>query len=202
MKRADRSDNLREACIQEALRIIETDGVEHLSMREVARRLGISHQAPYKHFASRDHVLAEIVRRCFDDFAAQLEARPHTVDPQADLSAMGAAYVGYAADHPLQYRLMFGTPLPDPAAHPEMMEQARRAFSLLRDAIARARPQAQVDLDALYVWSTLHGLAAILELDMFDTLTVAQVPLDEMVRQVIGRIGTGLEGSPSSEQTG
>ena len=151
-----KAEDLREACLREALAIIETAGVEKLSMREVSRRLGVSHQAPYKHFRSRDHILAEIVSRAYAAFAKHLENRPQTGDPDADLGAMGRAYFRYALAHPLQYRLMFGTPLPDPEQHPTMMQQARHAFALLQDAIARLplasqtpRAEARVDFDAL-----------------------------------------------------
>ncbi|MCG8692745.1 MAG: TetR/AcrR family transcriptional regulator, partial [Minwuiales bacterium] len=65
--------DLREACVREALAIIDTSGVEELSLREVARRLGVSHQAPYRHFPSRDHILAEIVTRAFESFARYLD---------------------------------------------------------------------------------------------------------------------------------
>jgi AcrR family transcriptional regulator len=57
--------DLKEACVQAAREVIAEQGVEGLSMRDVARKLGISHQAPYRHFESRDHLLAEIMRRCF-----------------------------------------------------------------------------------------------------------------------------------------
>ncbi len=103
--------DVREACIDEALVIIEAEGIEALSLREVARRLGVSHQAPYKHYPSRDHLLAEVVRRAFAAFADHLDARPRKADPFADLHAMGQAYLDYALRHPLQYRLIFGTPL-------------------------------------------------------------------------------------------
>ncbi|MFX4450801.1 TetR/AcrR family transcriptional regulator, partial [Acinetobacter baumannii] len=52
-----------------------------LSLRDVARRLGVSHQAPYKHFPSRDHILAEVVGRAYASFAAHLEKRPRSDDP-------------------------------------------------------------------------------------------------------------------------
>ena len=146
--------------------IIAEHGVEGLSLREVARRLGVSHQAPYKHYPSRDHLLAEVIARAYAAFAAHLDARPHHDDPHADLHAMGEAYLSYALSHPLEYRLMFGTPLPDPAAHPDMMRQSRHAFALLRDAIARLdRPEAghaAPELDAMYVWATVHGLASLI----------------------------------------
>jgi AcrR family transcriptional regulator len=67
--------DLKEACVQAAREVIAEQGVEGLSMRDVARKLGISHQAPYRHFESRDHLLAEIMRRCFVDFADHLDHR-------------------------------------------------------------------------------------------------------------------------------
>lgn len=195
-----KSADLREACIQEALAIIETDGVENLSLREVSRRLGISHQAPYKHFASRDHILAEIVSRAFDTFAAYLDAQPRSDDPHATLEGMGRAYFAYARSHPLQYRLMFGTPLPDPAQHPQMMHSARHAFDLLRDSIAELRVQrgksaasSVVELDALFVWSTLHGMASILPLRVWDTLSLPPEVIDTAARHLLDRIDAALE---------
>jgi AcrR family transcriptional regulator len=192
MTQHDRQQNLREACLQEAMRIIETDGIEQLSMREVSRRLGISHQAPYKHFASRDHILAEILARCFEDFARHLEARPRSEDPHADLLAMGHAYLTYAAQHPLQYRLMFGMPLPDAAQHPQMMEKAGQAFNLLREAISRMGERASLDSDALFVWATMHGLAGILRMQLYQHLSVASHTDEQIIQAVLHRIGTGL----------
>jgi hypothetical protein len=71
-----RALELRDACIVAAQEVIAERGVENLSLREVARKLGVSHQAPYKHYPSRDHLLAEVMRRCFQRFAAHLDARP------------------------------------------------------------------------------------------------------------------------------
>ncbi len=57
----DKPADLKEACIQAAREVIAEQGVESLSMRDVSRKLGVSHQAPYRHFPSRDHLLAEIM---------------------------------------------------------------------------------------------------------------------------------------------
>ena len=88
--------------------IIGETGIEELSLRDVARRLGVSHQAPYKHFPSRDHLLAEIVSRAFAAFAQHLDARPRSQNPHEDLAAMGRAYLDYAREHPFHYPLMPG----------------------------------------------------------------------------------------------
>ncbi len=194
-----RPANLREACIEEAHAIIEAEGVERLSLREVARRLGVSHQAPYKHFPSRDHILAEIVARAFADFAAFMDARPDTSDAGEDLLVMSRAYLDYAKAHPLQYRLMFGTPLPDPQDHPQMMEQARHAFSLLTGALERlagsAKPkpaEGGVLLDALFVWSALHGLSGIASGGAMKELHIPPAIAEQAAGHLVQRLGDAI----------
>lgn len=195
----DRRRNLREACLREAGAIVEETGVEGLSLREVARRLGVSHQAPYKHFPSRDHLLAEIVGGAFDAFARHLDERPRGETAAADLAAMGQAYVAYARAHPLQYQLMFGTPLPDPNQHPEMMRSARHAFALLRDGICRLRgadgdgAAGDAELDALFVWSAVHGVASILESAAIGTLGLSPAARAAVVPHALRRVGAALE---------
>ncbi|MDJ0942565.1 MAG: TetR/AcrR family transcriptional regulator [Kiloniellales bacterium] len=192
--------NLREACLDEALAIIEAEGVEALSLREVARRLGVSHQAPYKHFPSRDHILAEIVARAFESFARHLDARPRRADPQDDLAGMCRAYLDYARAHPLQYRLMFGDLLPDLKKHPDMMRQARHAFALLNDCLTRLSARAgapasesAVALDALFVWSGVHGLARILQSRAAQTLELPPDVVEAAAAHLVARIGQALE---------
>lgn len=156
---------LKEACIQAARDVIAERGVEGLSMRDVARKLDISHQAPYRHFPSRDHLLAEIMRRCFEDFANYLDhsAQSHAQD---QLRGMGEAYMTYAARKPLEYRLMFGTPWPEPAAHTELVKYAVHAFDVLRQNLLmkhgkKKGAKKQAELEALFIWSALHGMATI-----------------------------------------
>jgi len=190
--------DVREACVAEAFRIVEEAGVESLSLRDVARRLGVSHQAPYKHFPSRGHMLAEIISRSFDDFSAFLQSRPAEDDPEADLQALGNRYMEYSQKHPLHYRLMFNTPMPDPGQHPQMMEKARFAFGILCDRLARMplRPvpgaQPSPELDALFIWSTLHGLASLLQSDVFETLGLSEAERAMSVARCFARMDLAL----------
>ena len=191
--------DLREACLAEALAIITAHGAEKLSLREVARRIGVSHQAPYRHFASRDHVVAEIVRRAFCEFADALRRSPPTDDPAADSLAMGMAYVQFALAEPLKYRLMFGGTLPHPANHPDMMQDARAAFNVLRASLIRlyqARGQrpdtAMIDREALFAWSSLHGVVSLLRTDAFGTLDLAPTARTEFVAHALQKIGAAL----------
>lgn len=199
MKTKARPEDVREACIAEAFRIIEEQGVEHLSLRDVARRIGVSHQAPYKHFPSRDHILAEIVARCFDEFAAFLKARPEAAEPHDDLRNMGLRYLEYARLHPLKYRLMFSTKLPDPRHYPRMMQNAHQAFAILRDRLrgmrlktaAPSSPQS-AEFDAMFIWSTLHGLSSLLESDLRATLGMPATEHVRAVQRCFARINLAL----------
>lgn len=188
--------DVREACVVAARAAIAEHGVENLSLRDVARRLGVSHQAPYKHYANRDALLAEVMRRCFEHFAQHLDARKHNELPHEDMSAMGRAYLEYAQANPLEYRLMFGTPWPAAAEHPGLVRDAQHAFGLLKLALkrthgAKASSQA-IELDALFIWSALHGLSSILQSNAIDSLGLSQSVLKKSPTHVLQRIGSGL----------
>jgi AcrR family transcriptional regulator len=189
------NSNLREACVEEAISIIADVGLASLSLREVARRLGVSHQAPYKHFPSRDHILAEVVGRAFASFSAQLEKHARGSDPYEDLGNLGRSYLDYARKHPLQYQLMFGMPLPDPKKHPDMMIKAEHAFNMLQEAITKLPghgPDANIELDALYVWSVVHGLAGLFETGAAKKLGISKAKLADATNNALSRIGRSL----------
>jgi AcrR family transcriptional regulator len=197
--------NLRAACIAEAIKIIDAKGVENLSLREVARRLGVSHQAPYKHFPSRDHILAEIVRQAFETFSAFLEARDVTGDPVHDFAEMGRAYLRFAESHPLQYRLIMNADLPRPDDYPEMLQSAQRLFSLVISGlesfptvpVAEGKDE-KIDFDALFVLSVMHGfssmhgspLAGAMRLTP-EELASATPEILKRIAKAIGKVGTG-----------
>ena len=197
--RNDKPDDLREACIDEAFNIVEQAGVENLSLREVSRRLGVSHQAPYKHFPSRDHILAAIVARAFHDFAAFLESRPPAEDPSEDLRNMGVRYMQYALANPLKYRLMFNTALPPARDHPGMMADARHAFSILHHRLTSMAIRdmgggtRSPRLDAMFIWSTIHGLASLLQSDVLDSLDMTDAELQDAFPHALARLSLALD---------
>lgn len=191
--------DLRDACIVAAQEVIAERGIENLSLREVARKLGVSHQAPYKHYPSRDHLLAEVMRRCFQRFAAHLDARPRHEDPEQDLQSLGLQYLAYARENPLEYRLMFSTTWPASADQAELVRDATHAFDVLRGVLRRMHgdsPEVRetVELDALYIWSTVHGLAGVMNGQCIDRLELKAKVLKQTVSHAMDRMGIGLAG--------
>ncbi|OYU43708.1 MAG: TetR family transcriptional regulator [Burkholderiales bacterium PBB4] len=160
--------DLKDACIEAAQAVIAEHGIEKLSLRDVARRLNVSHQAPYKHYPSRDHLLAEVLRRCFRRFTLALNGRNRSMEPIEDMRALGASYLNFALQNPLEYRLMFGTPWPEVEASPDLLVDSRHSFNVLREALtplyaATGASADEIDTDAMFVWSSMHGLATILQ---------------------------------------
>lgn len=192
---------LRDACIVAAQQVIAERGIEHLSLREVARRLGVSHQAPYKHYPSRDHLLSEVMRRCFQRFAQHLDSRARFDDPVQDLESLGQQYMAYAQQHPLEYRLMFSTTWPEAAGSPALVRDATHAFDVLRSVLRRlhgdtARAREAVELDALYIWSTMHGLAGVMNGPCIGQLDLRAKVLKQAVPHAMDRLRTGLGQPP------
>ena len=188
---------LRDACIAAAREAIALNGIECLSLRDVARRLGVSHQAPYKHYPSRDHLLAEVMRRCFQQFAQDLDGRKHFDDPHQDLESLGRRYLSYAKQHPLEYRLMFGTPWPAAAEHSDLLRDSTHAFDILRQVLRRihgssAKQCERADLDAMFVWSTMHGLAGVMNGECIGKLGLQQKMLGQVVQHVMDGVARGL----------
>jgi AcrR family transcriptional regulator len=187
----------RDAYLVAAEQVIAERGLESLSLREVARKLGVSHQAPYKHYPSRDHLLAEVMRRCFQRFAAHLDAREHFDAPEDDLASLGRQYLSYAQQHPLEYRLMFSTPWPDTATDPDLVRDAVRTFDILRQVLRRMHDAMEstadrVDLDALFVWSSMHGLAGVINGDVIGRLELDSGLLNRTTAHVMGLVGRAL----------
>ncbi len=151
--------DLRTALLRAGREILEAGGTGALSLREVARRAGVSAMAPYRHFPDRAGLLAAIAAEGFRAFAACLGDADRATDPRAALLAQGAAYVGFAIGSPAQFRLMFGPELP--RDDPDLAMAQAAAYGVLADRVANlVTPERREDA-ALACWSMMHGLAML-----------------------------------------
>lgn len=144
--------------LRAAGKILEEEGVDALSLRELTRRAGVSHAAPYRHFPDRESLLAALAAEGF----ALLGETQQRAAAAGGLRAMGEAYVGFALAHPQRFRLMFGGTVRI-ARHKALREVATRAFDGLAGALAARSPEAQGARDAsIAAWALVHGLAQLL----------------------------------------
>ncbi|HXJ84883.1 MAG TPA: TetR/AcrR family transcriptional regulator [Candidatus Methylomirabilis sp.] len=143
------------------------DGVDGVSMRQLAEALGCSPMTPYRYFRNKDEILAAVRAAAFDRFAGALEAA--AAKAKRNLRAAGqatsAAYMRFALGDPDAYRLIFDLSQPHPDRYPELARasaRARRAMSAALEKLVRAGIFAG-DPEVLgYVfWATLHGLVVL-----------------------------------------
>lgn len=151
--------DLGPALIDAALDLLAEEGVDALSLRGVARRVGVSAMAPYRYFPDKAALLAAVARRGFEHLAAAMREASCTAEPREGLVAIGVAYVAYAVDHPALFRLMFG---PKCCSGDLGLRAARDAtYAILSNSVARAYPNAQHEALILGCWSLTHGLASL-----------------------------------------
>ncbi|MEO1070365.1 MAG: TetR/AcrR family transcriptional regulator [Cyanobacteria bacterium J06638_6] len=157
---------MRRALLDAALQAL-ADGND-ISLRGVARRAGVSHAAPYRHFADKEALLAAVAEEGFAAFGQCLQAAKESKeDPLQALQAAGVAYVQYAIQHPTRYRVMFGQNLYSCDQYPSLVAASGATFEILVSIIQAGQAQGQIKADdtrqlALAAWAQVHGLAMLL----------------------------------------
>lgn len=159
---------LFESLVDAAGAVLEADGLEALSLREVARRAGVSTAAPYHHFADKQALLVALAIDGFDDLAAALtRATAKVKTPRARLQAVADGYLRFAKQRPALYQLMFSPLLASARGAGPLFEASQRALSVLRGAVLSGRRGAD-GIDVLLAWALGHGVASLVELGLFD----------------------------------
>lgn len=151
--------DLRTALLDIAEALLDEGGPEAVSLREAARRAGVSPTAAYRHFADKESMQVALAVRGFDAFSLSL-AEAASGDPDEPLSAMGQAYVRFAVMRPGRFRLMFGTAVAERERHPELKAAVERASVGFRGAIGPSESTDNV-LAMVRAWSMVHGLAQL-----------------------------------------
>jgi AcrR family transcriptional regulator len=137
--------------------------VETVSLREIARRAGVSHAAPKHHFPTMGDLLGEIAARGFEKFVSTLAQAAQQNSEQsgkARLMAMGHAYLRFAENNAAVYGLMFGK-VENVAMTPNMVNQSMQAWMQLEKAVADVIGPSRSATGAMHVWSSVHGLSML-----------------------------------------
>jgi AcrR family transcriptional regulator len=147
---------------QAALAILEKEGLPALSLRSVARRAGVSHAAPYRHYPSREALLADVACEGLAQLRGELAQAASAPGDRGDrIVRIGGAYLRFATRHEGLLRLMFGSELPNRSEFPGVAE----GTALIGEEIGRALNDAA---GGLAVWAAMHGLAMLILDDVID----------------------------------
>ena len=162
--------DLKNALIQAGIVILAEEGVGGLSLRKVARRAGVSHAAPYAHFADKQNLIAAIAsdghKKIFERFEA-VRAR-HADDPLRQFVAGAWAFVEFGLKSPDHYKITFSGAIQDEHSHSEFIEYSQRNMQALRVIVEQCRSaevlrgdSADPELQAVSIWGMLHGLVLL-----------------------------------------
>ncbi len=205
--------DLRRALIEAALALVGEEQDWAFSLREVARRAGVSHNAPYNHFSEKRDLLGAVAAAGFDALRERMRAAIAGIDrPRTALLACATAYVSAGVENPALYRLMFGSALaaPAPAARPgttkedsgrpaEARAAGAGAKAVLDEIILRgakrgdfaisATNKSELSIAALSNWSAVHGLTML----VIDSLTGSELAIDTLVNRLMRTLLEGME---------
>ena len=160
---SEQHGDVRRLVLDAAIAIIESDGADSVSMREVARRAGVSHQAPYHYFGDRSGILAAISEEGFAGLAQAFRDVHETEMPAAKAGFI--AYLNFAREHIGHFRVMFRNDICGVMTHELTAVAADSAFDELRLMVSRITGP-EIDPNkaftfAAMLWSLSHGLATL-----------------------------------------
>ena len=161
-ERAYHHGDLRNGLLEAARGILEEQDLSALTLRAVARRAGVSHAAPYRHFANHEALLAELGLEGFAELRQYIQEAGKVGGPESDrIANIGAAYMRFVAKRPAVARLMFGPQLP----HREKFPALGTAAEAIGTEIGAALSDPTL---GLAVWAAVHGLAMLVLENVID----------------------------------
>jgi len=163
--------DLKNALIRAGIEILTQEGIGGLSLRKAARKAGVSHAAPYAHFADKQSLIAAIAaeghRRIWERLTAVLTQ--YADNPARLLPKAAWAYVSFGLEFPDYYKVTFSGTLENEHIYPEFMEYSQRNIQLLKTFIEQCRSagilqteEIDSEIQAISLWGQLHGLVSLI----------------------------------------
>lgn len=163
--------DLKNALIKAGIEILSKEGVSGLSLRKAARQAGVSHAAPYAHFADKQTLIAAIASDGHSKINERLEAAlaRYPKDPLRQFVSVAWAYAQFGLESPAHYKITFSGVLQDEHSHPEFVEFSQRNMQVLRIIIEHCREagilntsDTDAELQAVSLWGVIHGLVSLM----------------------------------------
>ena len=184
--------DLRDALVQAALRDAEQGGPEAISIKALAKRLGVSQPAPYRHFADREALLAAVTAEAFRQFSATLRESIRKPSRRSKLSRFAQATLAFGLRRNGIYRLMFASRIMACAAKgSELHVAAMETFALVLEALEAPAVGMLRERHALKIWAALHGVVMLAEQGLL-TGQIAGMTREELVEDIVAETKLAL----------
>ncbi|AVH55334.1 MULTISPECIES: TetR/AcrR family transcriptional regulator [Streptomyces] len=162
MSASETETGLRARLIEAGVDLVTKEGAQALTLREIARRAGVSHGAPRRYFPTHLELLSAIARRGFTDLGARATQAvgESEAGPRAQLATLARVYMDFALTNRGMYELMFRHDLLE-SNRLGLRETSLPLFGALVDLVGRVRPEAEAPVVAGALWANLHGIAQL-----------------------------------------
>jgi AcrR family transcriptional regulator len=180
-KRPYRHGNLPAALLAAARQILDENGLQAVGLRETARRVGVSATAAYRHFTSKEDLLASVAAEGFHELAAAMQSATRGANP---LTRAGLAYIEFADQNRGLFRLMFGPVLAERTKYPTLQAATAGVEALLLRGVADLDQRPLNDnLAAMAAWGLVHGLSHLI-VDGFFPAARASLQAEEILAKI------------------
>lgn len=187
--------DLKNALINAGVEILSEEGVPGLSLRKVAQRAGVSHSAPYAHFADKQALIAAIstegYRRLYEKLAAVRQS--YVGNPLRQLVEAGWVYTRFALDDPAHFKITFSGVIEKEKDHPDFVEMSQKSFAVVVEIVrecqaAEILEAGPTDAAAVSVWSLVHGFVSLLLESQISHTVTQRMTTRELLIFVLSRM--------------
>lgn len=190
-----KTDNLRERIIEIARQQLLSEGYREVSLRKIAREVGVTPTSIYLHFDSRDHLIHTLMEHAIEQLNEILEqTASQPTGPVEKLEALAREYVEFAREHPREYQVIYLVSSDEMSRYPkEKFRRARRGYEIVSRVIEEGVAAGEMDEDnprvaAYTLWAQLHGVMSVVLSRRLDT----RIDQDEFIEQAIQHIIHGF----------
>ena len=191
--KANGESSLRKRILDTSRDLLVEVGYRQISMRKIARKVGVSATSIYLHFESKDHLLHTLMEEAIEDLNSTLEQSiTGSEDPIEQLRAFARAYINYAMENPRQYQIIFLVRSEEMSRYPkEKFRRARRGYEMLEQTIAEGAQKGLLQEEsprtaAYVIWAELHGVMSVVQSRRLDVRIDREQFFESAIEKIIG----------------
>jgi AcrR family transcriptional regulator len=184
--------NFKHAIIEAAIEIIQNEGIKMLSLRNVARKIGVSHSALYRHYKNKEELIVSLALNGFQKLIQIMDKAIEKFpdDPKARLKEMGKKHIQFAVKNSVYYRLMFADYINNKTEYPDLFKAYDVCFKKLIEVLGQCAnrknsKKGSYMITAISIWSLLHGYSSLIIDNKKDKNVGSEIQIDLILNKLL-----------------